>query len=112
VQKFDWLRDVTPEEEGLMKQQGWDLEDASLAPVDKRYTQPALNLPEEDHVRAITAAAEANRLAKAFAEGGRVRCCIVCRWDGHNLYVVANAVKGLLSLLLRVVMLEWTLPSL
>jgi hypothetical protein len=77
VQRFDWLKDVTPEEETLMKRQGWDVEDANFAPVDKRYAQPALNLPEEDHLRAIKAARDADNLAKAFASGKQV--CRLCQ---------------------------------
>jgi hypothetical protein len=77
VQRFDWLRDVTPDEEAQMKLQGWDVEDANFAPVDKRYAQPAFNLPEEDHLHAIKAARDADNLAKAFASGKQVCVCFI-----------------------------------
>lgn len=73
VQKFDWLKDVTPEEEALMKSNEWDLEDTSLGPVEERYAQPALHLSDEKHQHALRMGREADRLASAHAAGGKVR---------------------------------------
>ena len=74
MQKFDWLKDVTPEEAALMKSHEWDLEDTALGPVEERYAQPALHLSEEKHQDALRMAREADRLASAAAAGGKVRC--------------------------------------
>jgi hypothetical protein len=73
VQKFDWLKDLTPEEEAMVKEKEWDTEGVSLGPVEDRYKQPALNVSNEDHGRAIASAQEASRLAKTFEAGNQVR---------------------------------------
>lgn len=76
LQKFDWLKDLTPEEEVMMKEKDWDTEGVSLGPVEDRYKQPALNVSNEEHTRAIGAAQEASRLATSFVAGNQVHACM------------------------------------
>jgi hypothetical protein len=73
VQKFDWIKDATPEEEALMKARMWDTEEAALGPVDERYLQPELKVLEEDYEMSMRTAREADRLAKSYTEGAEVR---------------------------------------
>jgi hypothetical protein len=85
VQKFDWIKDATPEEEALMKTRQWDVEGTALGPVDERYLQPELKVLEEDYETSMRTAREAARLAKSYTAGAEVRsplvalCMPMCR---------------------------------
>ena len=74
VQKFDWLKDMTPEEEALMVAREWDTEGVALGPIEHRYKQPALRVREDEHEQAMREARTALRCADSYNEGDAVRC--------------------------------------
>ena len=73
VQKFDWLKDMTPEEEALMRTREWDYEGTALGPIEHRYKQPALRTIEEEHEKTMAEARTALRHADKYTEGDEVR---------------------------------------
>ena len=73
LQKFDWIKDMTPEEEALMKERRWDCEDTALGPVERRYVQPALKVLQEDHDNTLRTARAADRVARSYSDGAEAR---------------------------------------
>ena len=77
MQKFDWLKDMTPEEEALMREREWDTDGTALGPIEHRYKQPALRTREDEHEKTMAEARTALRHADKYTEGDEVLpfCC-------------------------------------
>jgi hypothetical protein len=93
LQFFDWMKDLTPEEEEQMRLDNWDLEDVKLGLPKDRFIQPSLiNLPAE-HERTINDARAVMEKVEAFNRGDEVRlsllrfcklCVCGCAFQGHD----------------------------
>jgi predicted restriction endonuclease len=73
MQKFDWMKEVTPQDAAEMEAAEWDLDDVKLGPVEERYMQPSLIVRDDLFEKALEEAYDVSNRVNAFNAGEDVR---------------------------------------